>query len=409
MDWPRNMIAKRLLNGSVAYYWNPHVRYLQAGFTLHREALGPDYALAIKRAAELNRHLDDWRRGRGAVKDIDLQTGFGTLEWMVERYKGSRAWDKVSARSRYEYERALKLVLRYPLTSGAELGSVPLAAITARGVDKLYGKLQLGTRVTKRLRQANLCIIRMARAWDAVRRLHPTIVPADNPFRGVELEHGKATTRAASRAEAYALHAALIAAGEPHLAAVPLICFEWHQRPENVLAGHLKWPDYRPADRPNTVRVLHNKTGVLVSLPLIDNDGPLFPELTQYLDELERLGVPVVLMKPKAEGAPAKPFLLRTARNRVRAAARTAGLADDLTLAACRHGGLTELGDAELTEQGVMALSGHKRPEAARLYLKRTEVQRATGARKRRAWVEAAVTAPTAAPPVTVARQERNK
>ena len=43
-----------------------------------------------------------------------------------------------------------------------------------------------------------------------------------------------------------------------------------------------------------------------------------------------------------------------------------------LTLAACRHGGLTELGDAELTEQGVMALSGHRTPEAARLYVKRT-------------------------------------
>jgi hypothetical protein len=60
-----------------------------------------------------------------------------------------------------------------------------------------------------------------------------------------------------------------------------------------------------------------------------------------------------------------------------------------LTLAACRHGGLTELGDAELTEQGVMALSGHLTPDAARLYLKRTEAQREVGLLKRRAWVQA--------------------
>jgi hypothetical protein len=410
VDWPSNMIAKRLRDGGVAYYWNVHVRYMRAGFTLNREALGPDYAMAIKRAAELNRHLDDWRRGRGTVKDIDLQPGFGTLEWLVERYKGSNAWkDKVSPRSRYEYDRAFKLVLRHQLTSGAELGSAALEEISARGVDKLYGKLKVGTRVAIRLRQANICVIRMARAWDAVRRLYPTVVPADNPFRGVELKHGKATTRAASRAETYALHVALIAAGEPHLAAVPLICFEWHQRPENVLAGHLKWPDYRPADRPNTVRVVHNKTGEMVSLPLMDNDGPLFPELTQYLDGLERLGVPVILMKPKAEGAPAKPFLLRTARNRVRAAAREAGLADDLTLAACRHGGLTELGDAQLTEPGIIALSGHRTADAARGYVKATEVQRATGARKRRAWVEAAVNSPSIPLAGSVARQERNK
>ena len=49
---------------------------------------------------------------------------------------------------------------------------------------------------------------------------------------------------------------------------------------------------------------------------------------------------------------------------------------------------MTELGDAELAEQGVMALSGHKTPQAARLYVKRTELQRARAALKRRAWVK---------------------
>ena len=135
------------------------------------------------------------------------------------------------------------------------------------------------------------------------------------------------------------------------------------------------------------VRVQHHKTGAVVSLPLQGRDGPLFPELAAYLDTLERLGVPVVLMRSKL-GRPAKPFLQRTVRNRVRAAARVAKLAEDLTLAACRHGGLTELGDAELTEQGVMALSGHETPEASRLYVKRTETQRTAAARKRRAWVD---------------------
>ena len=122
------------------------------------------------------------------------------------------------------------------MKNGADLGTLPVHLIDAEGVDKLYEALQKGTRVEKRLRQANLCMGHMARAWDVVHRLYPKVVPSNNPFRGVELEHGKATTRAASRAEAYALHQALVAAGEPHLAAVPLICFEWHQRPENVLA-----------------------------------------------------------------------------------------------------------------------------------------------------------------------------
>ena len=61
---------------------------------------------------------------------------------------------------------------------------------------------------------------------------------------------------------------------------------------------------------------------------------------------------------------------------------------EHVTLTARRHGGMTELGDAEVTEQRVMALSGHRTPEAARLYIKRTEAQRIIAARRRRAWVE---------------------
>jgi hypothetical protein len=100
MGWPANMIEKKLQDGSVAYYWNPHVRYMRAGFTLHREALGLHYADAIARATELNRHLDDWRRGCDTVKDVDLQPGYGTLEWLVERYKRSNAWEKRSPSAR---------------------------------------------------------------------------------------------------------------------------------------------------------------------------------------------------------------------------------------------------------------------------------------------------------------------
>ena len=388
-NWPRYMLAKRLKDGRTAYYWSPQKRDLHAGCTLRREALGLDYADAIAKAELLNTHLDAWRQGRDAPKDLDLRPDFGSLKWLVECYKRSRAWDKVSARSRGDYERAFRLVLDYPTKTGGDLGSLSVGSISAKAVDKLYLGLQKGTRVERRIRQANLCIVRMARAWDVVQRLYPKIVPEQNPFRGVELDYGKGITRPATREEAYALHDALVAAGEPHLAAVPLICFEWHQRPENVLAGHIAWTDYRPAERPDAVRIQHHKTGELVWLPLSDEKGPLFPELTEYLDGLERLGVPMVLLKPKGKGEkPARPFKLRDARARVRRAAAEAKLAFDLTLAACRHGGLTELGNAEITEQGVMALSGHRTPDAARLYVKRTETQRTTAARKRRAWIE---------------------
>src|SRR5215472_1401488 len=57
-----------------------------------------------------------------------------------------------------------------------------------------------------------------------------------------------------ARLDGLALAAALKAIGEPHLGAAALICFEWHQRPENVLAGNITWHDYRHARSPHVVK-----------------------------------------------------------------------------------------------------------------------------------------------------------
>lgn len=57
---------------------------------------------------------------------------------------------------------------------------------------------------------------------------------------------------------------AIRAYGHPHLAVVPLVCFEWLQRPDNILAGYLRWTDYRPSERPAHVRIVHHKTGEVI-------------------------------------------------------------------------------------------------------------------------------------------------
>ena len=96
-----------------------------------------------------------------------------------------------------------------------------------------------------------------------------------NPFVGVERVYGDRTTEPATRAQAYALAEALFRLGHPSLGAVPFICFEWLQRPENVLAGAISWTDYRPAHRPRHVRIEHWKTHKMVWQPLEDDTGPL--------------------------------------------------------------------------------------------------------------------------------------
>ena len=315
-----------------------------------------------------------------------MQPGFGSLEWMIERYKRTPAWAKVSERSRPGYQRAFDYLTDLPRKSGGKVGDAALPSINAMAVDKIYQMLRQGPR-GQLTRQANLCILRVARAWDVVARLYPKDVPALNPFRGVELTYGKGERPAATREQAIALHQALVVAGERHLAAAPLVCLEWMQRPENVIAGCLAWTDYRPHERPNHVRIEHHKTGVMVWAALSDDDGEFSPRLTAYLDQLPRLGVAVVLFTPTRPRGPARPYKLRDARARVRDAARAAGLPDWLTLDACRRAGLNEIADADLTETQEMAMSGHTTPNAKRRYVKRSEAQRLIAARKRRSWV----------------------
>ena len=404
-DWPRYMVAKRLADGNAAYYWNPRQKDIVDGFPIKREALGADYGQARKRCdgdpkdfdnRGLNGFLDDWRANRGAEKRLDLMPGYGTVDWWFERYYQSDAFlKKVSERSQPDYRKALKRVADMPPAKAVpgitRLGQLPAKSITPAAVDKLYVRLRGGEEGTK-YRSANLASDVAKKAWRVVQRRYPDLFHPTNPFVGLERIRQVAEIVPASRDEAYALAKALMEIGHPHLGAVPLICFEWLQRPENVLDGHIKWPDYRPADHTNAVQIEHHKTGEMGWHPLEDVEGRFYPEIEGYLAELAILGTPIVLT-PGGRGA-ARPYSFSYARRIVREARKHAGLGAHVTLTACRHGGMTELGDAELTEQGVMALSAHKSPDAARLYVKRNERQRRAAARKRRAWVEQERTMP---------------
>lgn len=390
--WPRYMQQKQLRDGSVAYYWSPQVRDLRKGCLVHPEALGPDYGAAIERARLLNVHLDAWRAGHGTQKLEPDRRGFGTVGWLFDRYQKSSVYERrVAERSRYEYRRALKRIEDTATKTGGVVADLPVASITPAAVDKIYAKLQQGKR-GKRTRQADLSIDIARRAWSVMRRLHPTVVPAENPWTGLDRVTSKTSKPAATRQEVYALANALKELGEPHLGAAALICFEWHQRPEHVRRGDITWADYRPPQRPDAVFVRHPKTGEKGWLPLADANGPLYPEITAYLDALPKLGLPIVLTK--GERGPARPYSDEYAQRRVREARKHAKLGSHVTLDTCRHGGMTELGDAGATEAETMASSMHKTPNAARLYVKRTEQQRSSAARKRRQLVEGNEKAP---------------
>jgi hypothetical protein len=384
LGWPRYMIAKRLNNGQVAYYWNARNGDIERGFSLHREPLGIDYGTAISRADQLNAHLDAWREGRKADQSPEASRRFGTIDWWLETYCRSPAFEKLKERTKPSYRYQLRLLADIETKTGDRLGALPARSITPSAVDKIYEVLRGGKEGTK-LRRANHTIDIAKKAWTVVQRTHPQQFVASNPFVGLTRFRSTATIQHATRAEAFALSAAICEYGHPHLAIVPLVCFEWLQRPENVLAGHLRWSDYRPPERPNHVRIVHHKTGEVVWHPLEAGGERFYPELEDLLSGLSKIAIPIVATL--GERGTARPYSFSYAKRIVREARRHAGLAEHITMTACRHGGMTELGDAELTEQGVMSLSGHRTPDAARGYVKKTDIQRLAAARKRRAWV----------------------
>ena len=307
-DWPRYMIAKKLRTGVIAYYWNARQADIFAGFLLHREALGTEYGTAIHRARQLNEHLDAWRRGRNAVSSIDDENRYGTVDWWLETYTRSPAFEKLKDRTKPQYRYQLKLLADVVTTTGDRVGELPVRSITPAAVDKIYNRLCEGKN-GKRLRTANHTVDIAKRAWVVVQRTHPRQFPLSNPFVGLTRFYNTTAVKHATRSEAYALCDAIRELGHPHLAAVPLICFEWLQRPENVLGGHLRWTDYRPDERPDSVRIVHHKTAEIVWHPLSSGSERFYPELEAYLATLERAAIPMIV-NPGRKG-PSRPYSFR--------------------------------------------------------------------------------------------------
>jgi hypothetical protein len=55
---------------------------------------------------------------------------------------------------------------------------------------------------------------------------------------------------------------------------------------------------YRPKERPNAVRVIHEKTGVENWIPLFDDSSaPLYPELTAEFDAIKRTRIAGLMLR----------------------------------------------------------------------------------------------------------------
>ena len=397
---PRYVIDKPLASGATGFYFNVPTIYRRQGCPIPNEPLGTDYATACGsdgnggRAAALNARFDEWLAAKGG-EPLPSIARHGTVDWLFREYKASgRFLEKVSPRSRPDYERSMLMVADMVTKHGDRVGDRPVKSITPAATDKIYDRLCQGPRGS-RLRQAEKVVAICRGAWRVVRRLNPDVFDkaVPNPWEGVTKKRRcKAIKPAATRQQVYRFAWGAIEAGRPEIGAAAVVCFEFLQRPENVLAGYLAWPDYRPKDAPNAIRIVHHKTGATVWHPLEESteEGVVkfYADAEGVLARVPRRGVPMIL-KSKRDGT-AAPYGPKETAKIVRQLRERLALPAAFTLDACRHGGMTELEEAELTDGQGRALSGHRTQVAYAGYAKRSLARALPATRKRYAHLLAA-------------------
>ena len=395
MPLPRYVRPRRLAGGRVGFYWIVPTHFRKLGCTIPNEPLGLNYAEACGengiggRAAALNAVFDEWAAKRDGEPVAGL-VRYGTVDWLFREYKQSKAYlKKVALRSRPDYERTMLLVSDIVTKKGDKIGDRKIKAITPVSADKIYELIVQGPR-GERPRQGEKAVALCRRAWRVVHRLYPDqfdrAVP--NPWEGVTKQpRTKKAKAAVTRELVYRFAWGCVENGQPGAAAAAVICFEWLQRPENVLAGYIRWTDYRSADWPNAIKIEHHKTGAVVWHPLeeMTDAGPVkfYEEAERILAQLPRLGVPMILREVR-KGV-TKPYSFSGMQKIIQTMRDKIGLPATFTLDACRHGGMTELEEAELTDGQGRALSAHKTASAYAGYAKRTMERALSATRKRHA------------------------
>ena len=106
-------------------------------------------------------------------------------------------------------------------------------------------------------------------------------------------------------------------------------------------------------------------------------------QVEEVLSHLPRRSVPMVLRE--IEKGKSKPFAFSTMQHIVQRMRVKLELPKHFTFDACRHGGMTELEEAELTDGQGRALSAHRTQQSYAGYAKRTEKRMLSATRKRHA------------------------
>jgi hypothetical protein len=151
---PRFIIAKPLAKSALGFYFNLPTLYRKLGCSIPNEPLGTDYEIACGsdgtagRAAALNALFDEWNlKRKGGTVETGQLVRYGTVDWLFREYLKSEACrERVSARTRPDYERVMQLVCDVVTKKRDKIADRSIHSITPRAADKIYSIIINGPR-----------------------------------------------------------------------------------------------------------------------------------------------------------------------------------------------------------------------------------------------------------------------
>lgn len=376
IDLPRYVSPKPLRSGAIAFYWNCPGIYRKAGCPWISAPLGVGLAQAELDAAAAiwNERLDEWKTGRSrpvGARPREEHFRYGTVGWLLDCYLTSDGFlERVGEPSRPDYRRILKRVCAIvsPKT-GRRIGDLAVKEFGVATAEAVYRHfVEAGA-----LRSAEKALMYCETAWARMLPHHPALFRRDvaNPWNGVTKKRRTKNKKGfADRQTTYAFARGAVKAGRPELAAAAVLAFEWFMRPSSIAAGYAQWANYRSAALPDKIKIRHRKNGGEVDHPLEAAVGRrrimLYSDAEAILSSVPRRGLSIVT---KPDG-----FLFGDTTllpKAIREMAEKLNM-NGFTLDQARHGGMTELEEAELSEGQGKALSTHH-TSAYRVYAKETE------------------------------------
>ena len=376
-EMPPGMRAMTLKSGAIAYYWRPRPKDVAKGYIPKSRALGRNFATACKVAKGLNADLINWRNGVERPRYTE-----GTFTWLIHQFEQSRAYKSLSASAQRDYSRNLAQIADLKIKGANKLASVSLDRINARVADRIYEKL-----LERGSRTAAYAIATIRKAWNTVRRLWPEKMPANNPFEAMGISHKPKETVPATWEELASFVAKAVEKDEIGMAIAAQAAWDLCMRPDEIFKKFAR-THWRPETHPNQCWVgsAKNDHGAWIYVADPETGEPFYPELDTLIESFPPQG-PLMVMRRRRRGAKVYDdwIPINNSPKQARDIRTAAKLPDHVTIAAFRHGGLTELGEGGLSDTLAQALSRHKQRSTLTHYLHQTDPLLLEAARKRAA------------------------